>query len=136
MSPDGREAALGVRHPVQVLEAAAGLEVWVALDVVEEVARRGGGEQSEAAPLLRGKELVAVLPGALGVELERGLVAKRPERPGGQVRNRGAGGRVAERLKRRDPREVKALDLVAADRGDPHEVVVSLPLCVAERQEG
>ena len=44
------------------------------------------------------------------------------------------GGRVAERLERRDPGRAEPLDLVAADARDADEVVVGVPALVAERR--
>ena len=97
--PDRGEGAVGIRDPVQVLEPAAGLPERVALDVVEEVARRRSREQPEAAPLGRLQELVAVRARAPRGELERGLVAERLERRRGDVRND-----RARRRRRRAPR--------------------------------
>ena len=97
--PDRGEAAVRVRDPVQVLEPAARLPERVALDVVEEVARRRRREEPEPAALGRREQLVAVRAGAARGELERGLVAERLERRRRDVRNGRAGGQC-----RRAPR--------------------------------
>ena len=54
-------------------------------------------------------------------------MAERLERRGRHVRDRCRGRRVAERLERRDPGEVEALDLIPADARDADEVVFARP---------
>src|SRR5205823_2611882 len=118
-----------------VLERASGLEERVALDVVEEVAGIGRWEEAEAALLLRRKQLVAMRARAARGELELRLVAEPLECLRNHLTDERSSRPLSERLERRDPGQVQALDLVVANPGDAREVVVLVPAPLAELEE-
>ena len=70
-----RERALHVEDPPEVLEAAVLVPERVALEVEEEVARRGVGQEREAGLGLRLEEDELVLAVLVRPELELGLLA-------------------------------------------------------------
>ena len=108
----------------------------MALEVEPDVARARLGHEREAALGLERQVLDAVLAGAAAVELELGLVAEAGERlRRGCFGTRVSGREVAERLERRDPGRGEPLDLRPRDAGDERQVVVPLPLLLAEREE-
>ena len=76
---DRLEAAVGVEDAPEVLEAALVVPERVALEVEEEVARRGVGEEREARLGLRLEDHVLVVAGRASVELQLGLAAQRLE---------------------------------------------------------
>ena len=129
-----REVAVDVEDPPEVLERAARVPERVALEVEEEVARRGVGQEREAELGLRLEEDVLVRAVLAREELERGLLADLVERvwgnPGGAL-----GRRAAERSERRDAGDGELVDLRAADARDAREVVDPVPVRLAERPE-
>ena len=132
---DRLEAAVRVEDPPEVLEAALVVPERVALEVEEEVARRGVGEEREARLGAGLEDDVLVFAGLAGAELEPGLAAQRLEAVGGDAVRDGLGRRLAERREGRDRRRRQARDLAALDPGDAGEVVDLVPARVAERLE-
>ena len=70
-----REVAVDVEDPPEVLERAVLVPERVALEVEEEVARRGLGQEREAGFLLLRQQPVDVLAGLARVQLQLGLLA-------------------------------------------------------------
>ena len=71
-----REVAVDVEDPPEVLERAVRVPERVALEVEEEVARRGVGQEREAGFGLLRQQPVDVLAGLARVQLELGLLAQ------------------------------------------------------------
>ena len=119
----------------QVLEPARRLVERVALEVEPDVAEVGLREEPEAAPLLVGQVVDAVLAGLAEVELELGLVADPLERLRPHAVDLEPGCLPAERGQRRDPVLGEILGLAPAQPGDEDEVVVVSELLLAEVAE-
>ena len=130
-----RLAVLEVDPAEEVLEPAGRLEPRVALEVEPDVARARLGHEREAALVLDRQVLDPVLVVPAVVELELGLEPEPFERRRSHLRDARAGREVAEPLERRDPGGGEALDLRPGDAGDERQVVVPLPLLLAEREE-
>ena len=139
VGPEGVVARLAVlveRDPAgEVLEAARRLEPGVAFEVEPDVARGRLRHEREAAVFLQREVVDLVLAGAALVELERGLVAEPLEGRRPHARDAGLLGGLGEELERRDARLLEPLDLEARDARDEDEVVVLLPLRLAEVEE-
>jgi hypothetical protein len=138
LGPDAvvaRLAVLEVDPAEEVLEPARGLVPGVALEVEPDVAGVWLGHEVEAAVGLEWEVLDAVLGGAAPVELEAGLEAQAVERLGAHLRDARVWREVAELLERRDSRGGEAFDLRPRDAGGERQVVVALPLRLAEREE-
>ena len=129
------EVAVDVEDPPEVLEPAARVPERVALEVEEEVAGRGVGQEREARLRLRLQEPVIVHAGLARVQLELGLLAVL--RPAVRVDpgRHGLGGRAPELRERRDPGGGELLDLRPVDPGDAREVVDLVPARVADGLE-
>ena len=111
--PDRAEAEVRRPEPVQVLEPA--LDVRIALDVVEDVARIGRRQQVEALARQGGPQRVGrPAGGARG--LEPGLRHQPRQRLGRHAAHRL--GPRRERRHRRDPGGLQLRDLAAGDVGD------------------
>ena len=130
-----REVALDVEDPPEVLEAPVLVPERVALEVEEEVARRGVGQEREAALGLRLEEAEAVRAGLARVELQLGLLAQLGPGVGGHPGRRGLGRRAPELRERRDPGGGEPLDLRPVEPGDAGEVVDRVPVGVADGLE-
>ena len=130
-----REVAVHVEDPPEVLERAVRVPERVALEVEEEVAGRGLGEEREAGVGLLREQLVDVLPGLARVQLQLGLLAQLRPALGVDPGRHRLGGRAPERGERRDPGGSELLDLRAVDAGDAGEVVDLVPPRVAEGLE-
>ena len=70
VGPERREVVVRVEHAPEVLEAPVLVPERVALDVEEEVAGRGVGQEREAGVGVRREELVDGLAGLAALELE------------------------------------------------------------------
>ena len=128
-----RTPPLGVEEPEQVVEPVVE-GVRVALDVEEQVARRGRRQRGQARARARSprpapgtKQLVAERARAPALELDPGLLAdaqrarlRRPRSSGGSI----GSGEVAERLERRDAALGQRAPLPRRDPGDEAEVIV------------
>ena len=130
-----REGAVDVEDPPEILERAVLVPERVALEVEEEVARRGLGQEREAGFLLLRQQPVDVLAGLARVQLQLGLLAVlRPRVRVDPGRHRLCG-RAAELRERRDPGGRELLDLRPVDAGDAGEVVDLVPPRVADGLE-
>ena len=132
---EARPAVAELGDAEEVLEPTLGLPERIALDVEEEVAARGPGQEREAAVGLGRERLPAVELREPVLELERRLLAELLERDAGQPRHVGAGFGGSELGKRRDPGAGEPRDLVAPDPGDPDEVVAPVLPRLAELAE-
>ncbi len=129
------EVAVDVEDPPEVLERAVGVPERVALEVEEEVAGRGVGQEREAGFRLRLEEPEGVGAGLARDELELGLLAVLGPAVGVDAGGHGLGGRAPELRERRDPGRFEPLDLRPVDPGDAREVVDGVPVRVADRLE-
>ena len=107
----------------------------MALDVEEDVAGRRARAGAEAAALLVGQVIHAVLAGLAAVELERGLVADRLERLRPHALDLEAGRLHAESRRASGSRLGELLGLARGEPRDEHEVVVVSELLLAEVAE-
>src|SRR4051794_34609636 len=98
-----REVPLDVEDPPEVLKAPVLVPERIALEIEEEIARRGIGQKREAALRLRLQEHELVLFVLARPKLELGLFALLLPRVGAETRRRGLTRRASERLERRDP---------------------------------
>ncbi len=128
---EGRPAVLAPEDAEEVLEPAVGRPERVALDVEEDVARRGLRQQLEAALRRRLEQVIRVPPGHACAVLERGLVAQRLEGARRHARDLAVRRRGGELGERADARLLEPRNLVAAQARDEREVVVPLPLRLA-----
>ena len=125
---EGRPAVLAPEDAEEVLEPAVGRPERVALDVEEDVARRGLRQQLEAALRRRLEQVIRVPPGHACAVLERGLVAQRLEGARRHARDLAVRWRGGELGERADARLLEPRNLVAAQARDERQVVVPLPL--------
>ena len=131
----GVEVAVDVEDPPEVLERAVRVPERVALEVEEEVAGRGVGQEREAGFRLRLQQPVDVVAGLARVQLQLGLLAVLGPRVGVDPGRHGLCGRAAELRERRDPGGRELLDLRPVDAGDAGEVVDLVPARVADGLE-
>jgi hypothetical protein len=119
--------AVGVAPAPEVLDAALGADVGIALEVEEDVAPIGGRQPGVAATE-GGREMAVVAGGGVGPRghLERGLVPQQVEALSPELAGRELGGRGGEAVRRLDADGLEAVALHAPRSRDAAEVVVGL----------
>ena len=122
------------QQPEEEVQAPRRLPERIALDVEDDVARRGPRQLLEAASRLDGQRVPVETPAGTPAKLQPGLVVKGLERVGGNVLDR-CRRRLGELLQCLEACRAQVVDLAAADTGHQQQVIILLPSFVADLAE-